>query len=339
MVLESIRPDRSSDWSKGVLVISGARPPYEQQIRSTSRTLDGSNGSGDEYDSDDSEDTTELQMRSSSIHDILANLNKLSFKIRNPALRTQHTKATTYREMVSTNTEEKYDTPPKTINGDANLDLAQWLDQIHVSEKPDGDSFMVLETSPLLYDLPAEKPLLGAVDDFMDVFDQYAVHDEQHMGELFRTSTSSEHAERNPILIRLTHAITNRRRAGRYWTLHAEKLSSGISVPNMRSAVIHREENEIPRDTTERRTTPSFVRGPTSVAAPSTAYPETEVSNNYDKRLDSVSDSQSVVSYASTTWDDQGRGLVFPPEPRTATSGLDFVRSTIHRLFGREVLN
>lgn len=320
-------------------MISGARLPYEQQIRSTSRTLDCLNGSGDEYDSDDSEHMTELQMRSSSIHDILANLNKLSFKIRNPALRTQHTKATTYREMVSTNTEEKHDSLSQTVDGDANMDVAQWLDQIQISEKPDGDSFMVLETSPLLYDLPAGKPSLRAVENLTDVFDQYAVHDEQHMGELFRTFTSSEHAEHNPILIRLTHAITNRRRAGRYWTRHAEKLSSGISVPNTRSVVIHREESETPRDTTERRTTPSFVRGPTSVAAPSTAYPETEVSNNYDKRLDNVLDSQSVVSYTSTTWDDQGRGLVFPPEPRTATSGLDFVRSTIHRLFGHNVLN
>ena len=77
-------------------MVSGARLPFEEQPK----PADLSEESTDESDSDDSPGPRkELTMRLSSIVDCLNNLYRLSYKIRNPALRPTTAKAMLYKEI------------------------------------------------------------------------------------------------------------------------------------------------------------------------------------------------------------------------------------------------
>ncbi|KAL1985602.1 hypothetical protein VTN96DRAFT_7582 [Rasamsonia emersonii] len=90
--------------SECIAVVSGARLPFEQQVRPD-------NVSDDDL-TDESEDeekpgaTKELSMRLESIGDIINSLYRLSFKIRNPDLRFKSLKPRLYREVdPETNTD------------------------------------------------------------------------------------------------------------------------------------------------------------------------------------------------------------------------------------------
>jgi hypothetical protein len=81
-------------------IVSGARLPYEEQIRSeesgNEEDDDGFFSDEDEEDDDTGEPRSELKMRFEEIVDIIDNLYKLSVRIRTPTIRSRSLKAASY---------------------------------------------------------------------------------------------------------------------------------------------------------------------------------------------------------------------------------------------------
>jgi len=93
----------TSNLNEALAIISGARLPYEEQLKSD---LDGKSeeGSDDGFFSEDDEDEDgdgdskqELVMRYEEIVDIIDNLYKLSVRIRTPTIRSRSLKAASYQ--------------------------------------------------------------------------------------------------------------------------------------------------------------------------------------------------------------------------------------------------
>lgn len=315
-------------------MISEERLPYEQQTRPDGLCEDDSSDSSSEG-SENGQHMTELQMHLSTIRYILSHMNKLSFMIRNPALRPVSLKATLYRETVRIDGEEKSLVEPVSFDQEARRNICEWLKLIESTENTclpvDSRSSHTGKTFSSIVQAAIEDPNVGQNID-VDIFDEYAKFDHLHMVELFRNfgiMLSPDQAPKNRTLFeRLTQAITDRRRQFRYWSRHADKLAAGSSAIAVRL--------KGPQHSTEAksRMEGSVAAGNTfakETAPPPTLYQDTEVTFTYDKKLDDMLESQSVVSYASTAWDLQGRGVELPPPPRAAAAGNDFVRNLTSR--------
>jgi hypothetical protein len=304
-------------------VVSGERLPYEQQSWPNDLKDDYPDSSSEGYS--DSQ-VTELQIHLFSISDILNHLNKLSFKIRNPALRPKSLKATLYRELVRVGDEEKGIVGSVNMSGETRRRVVEWLGQLGGADIAIGARSSEIRETPLT---PACAPEDSQEMD-VDVFDEYAKFDLLHMAELFRSfgiATSPDQPPKNKILYeRLTWAITARRRQIRYWNRHADKLAAGPSDIPMRLKVAPQSQGAESPKKGYAQVEETSIKGFAPIVAP-TIYPETEVTAIYDKKLDDMLDSQSVVSYASTSWDVQGKGVELPPPPRAAAVGNDFVRN------------
>lgn len=109
-----------------IAVVSGARLPYEQQLKSE-RDEDSVDDEDDGFfDDDDDEDEdsgsrTELDMRLAEIVDIIDNLYKLSVRIRTPTIRSRSLKAASY-------------SPKDPETGVDLLGVYADYDQLHVKE-------------------------------------------------------------------------------------------------------------------------------------------------------------------------------------------------------------
>ncbi|KAH0556109.1 hypothetical protein GP486_005954 [Trichoglossum hirsutum] len=316
------------DLAESISVVSGERLPYEQQSRPTDLSEDDYPSSSSEDGGSDNQ-MTELQIHLSSIRDILNHLNKLSFKIRNPALRPKSLKATLYREMVGVGGEEEEIVGSVNMGGEARRRVAEWLELLGDTgvaiEKLGGESSGRGKTF-----LSPAYPTEDSREMEVDIFDEYAKFDLLHMAELFRSfgilALPDQPPKNMKLYERLTRAITARRRQIRYWNRHADKLAAGPSDIHIRPKVASQPQRpESPREDCDQAEEISAQRSAPIVAP--TIYPDTEVTAIYDKKLDDVLDSQSVVSYASTAWDVQGRGVELPPPPREAAIGNDFVRN------------
>ncbi|OCL09406.1 hypothetical protein AOQ84DRAFT_388198, partial [Glonium stellatum] len=318
-LLEQLR----NNLSESVSVISGARLPYEQQSSLSNLSQDDS--------SDSDEQTTELEMRLSSIRDILNHMNKLSFTIRNPALRPKSLKAISYRETIQVGGEQQRIEQPVNMDEEVRHRILRWLEpfedfEIPV-ENPENENMNTRIDLSMLYGKTAEDPY-ATQEREVDIFDVYGICDRLHMVELFRglkIATSPDQPPVNKTIFeRLVQGITKRRRQIRYWSRHAEKLAAGSFLHDVRLEVPQLSRIK-PSDENHTEAEEISTKEPAPIIAPSTIFPTTEVSASYNQKLASVPDSSSVVSYASTAWDIQGRGVELPPPPREAALGNDFV--------------
>ncbi|KAF2086811.1 hypothetical protein K490DRAFT_42927, partial [Saccharata proteae CBS 121410] len=85
---------------EALLVVTGARLPYDQQVSSEDVSDDDDvsvDSSGDDDESDEERPRTELEQRMSDVVDIIDNLYKLSIRIRSPTLQSRSLKAAAYR--------------------------------------------------------------------------------------------------------------------------------------------------------------------------------------------------------------------------------------------------
>jgi hypothetical protein len=89
-----------ADRFSGVDVVSGQRLPFEKESRPQEDSDEDQSETSSEGGSDGGERRSryELQLRLSNIIDILSNLYRLSFKIRNPNLKQQSLKGSLYQE-------------------------------------------------------------------------------------------------------------------------------------------------------------------------------------------------------------------------------------------------
>jgi hypothetical protein len=259
---------------KGFAVASGFRLPFEKQPRPESFSDESS-----EDDEDEEEEAcpikTELEQRLFSIVEIVADLYKLSFRIRNPSLRPKPLRAILYKE----------------------------------TDKETG----------------------------VDTFSVYSDFDRRHVEETLkqlrreiqksRSDAEDRHRKYLYLTDRLSNAMTNRRKVLRYWRKHANKLASeqqhiGPETGDFPILPILDSEMKTPKIVagTEAMTLPTAAS-----SAGKTLLSGTEATT-YERKLDDMIETQSVISYA-TTYDLDGNAIDLPPPPAVALTGKDFVCS------------
>jgi hypothetical protein len=121
---------------------------------------------------------------------------------------------------------------------------------------------------------------------------------------------------------RLAKAITNRRRYFAYWRRHALKLSQLMdksgSPQNFTTLVKPAEPVSKP-----------LISPPISGNFMPTPGPETMVSGTdvsmYNRELDDHLDTETIISYATTAYDVDGKSSELPPPPPDAAGKSEFV--------------
>jgi hypothetical protein len=238
-------------------------------------------------------DTAELAERLDEIKDIMEHLYRLSFKIRNSKYRSLTKKALLMREV-----------DPQT--GKDLFSSYAIFDHRHVQELLDHLRF---HSSPKEF---ATEPARDPTHGFFDVLE--AGDRLLHSGDFLRD--------------RLAKAITNRRRYFAYWRRHALKLSHVTDVTDVT------DEQAPPQNSTTLMKPVEPASSPTtSPAIPGntklTPGPKTIVSGTdfsmYNRGLDDQLDTETVISYATTAYDVDGKSPELPPPPPDAAAKSEFV--------------
>jgi hypothetical protein len=259
------------------------RLPFEKHPRPENFSDESSEEDDDDEDDDDEDDEgesdettpikTELEQRLISIIEILADLYKLSFRIRNPSLRPKPLRAILYKE---TDKETGVDT----------FSVYSDFDRRHVNE--------------------TLKQLR------QDIQQSHSDADDRHQRYLYLTD-------------RLSNAMTNRRRVLRYWRKHANKLASEqqhivAEVAGLPTLPTLDSDMKTPKIPVERE---AMTLATAASSAGKTLLSGTEATT-YERKLDDMLETQSVISYA-TTYDLEGNVIDLPPPPAAALTGKDFV--------------
>lgn len=250
----------------GTSILDGTRLPFEL-VRPEWSSEDDSDSS-DSSNGDHIQSTmtkSELRQRLASIGNILDDLYKLSFKLRNASLKPRAGKAAMHSEI----------------------------------DKETG----------------------------VELFSEYHKFDRLHITELIRQMrgpSSDQGVESDYLVDRLSHALTARRRQFRYWRKHGNKLSQ--HVPHK----IHSERAqaasalETPKEPRHVLKVHSLVPDATPSTISRSIVSATEATT-YDKKLDDMLETQSVISYATTIYDTEGRTIQLPAPPTKASTGSGFV--------------
>ncbi|KAH8704430.1 ankyrin repeat-containing domain protein [Phaeosphaeriaceae sp. PMI808] len=126
------------------------------------------------------------------------------------------------------------------------------------------------------------------------------------------------------LLERLSRAMTNRRRYFAYWRRHALKLSRVVPQKNPATS------EEAKLKTTETSPAKYFPgqdklkNQSTQIYGPETVISGTDISK-YRSNLDDLLDTETVISYATTAKDIDGKSADLPPPPADASSNPEFV--------------
>lgn len=121
---------------------------------------------------------------------------------------------------------------------------------------------------------------------------------------------------------RLAKAITNRRRYFAYWRRHALKLSHVTNElgPPQNFTTLAKHAEPVPKSPT----TPSISGNLIPTPGPRTMVSGIDFSM-YNCELDDQLDTETVVSYATTAYDIDGKSPELPPPPHDAAGKSEFV--------------
>jgi hypothetical protein len=280
--------------------VSGERLPYEKQASYLDHDVCSSDEESEESGSEDEKDSTELQMRARSLKTLLAELYRLSFKIRTRNVRGNVSRALAFRHL----------------DEDSGIDLFsvyEELDRRHVFEylssiRPADEADKALSGSSdnsgkasaawptlnnLAVDLLAERPLM--------VFG---------------------HTTNDFLAYRQAKANTNRRRHFAYWRRHALKLSNDRELPA-----------SLP-DIPDRPAVTRFVTLPElTLPLPNRVEP-TIISGTEATRLDlkveDTLETETVISYATTVFGLEGDSVELPAPPSAAATQPEFLCDICH---------
>jgi O-acetyl-ADP-ribose deacetylase (regulator of RNase III)/tetratricopeptide (TPR) repeat protein len=166
----------------------------------------------------------------------------------------------------------------------------------------------------------------------VDILDQYAAFDLQHTRELVRHERmqhTKEIKDDDPITMRLSKAITLRRRQFMYWRRHRDKLGMSTVLeegPLAGQPTVERSENLNRHTTLEAQASNPIITALKQSASEKTGktmLSGTEATHHHQS-LDEIVDSRSVTSYATTVRDLTGKGIDLPPPPKGADGDKDF---------------
>jgi hypothetical protein len=178
-------------------------------------------------------------------------------------------------------------------------------------------------------------------DTHVDIFSSYAAVDRRHVDEVFAALRATAGNMSEPDLAddtflreRLAAAITLRRRQFRYWQRHSLKLAASDYSPGDRttraaaaSAELQQLANMVAAAEIEQQHTlgaPRLLPAAQSRAGESFLSP-TEASAFTAKRKHDAVEAESIISYATTAVDLEGRNVELPPPPKEAQRAAAFV--------------
>ncbi|KAH7348035.1 hypothetical protein BKA66DRAFT_505128 [Pyrenochaeta sp. MPI-SDFR-AT-0127] len=167
----------------------------------------------------------------------------------------------------------------------------------------------------------------------VDILSTYAKYDLQHMEELLSHLRHPHHEgnqdEEDYLVMRLSAAITLRRRQFKYWKRHRDKLGTSTifeeSIRPVQPTMERPGDSQLNDTLGVEPEQPAFL---TVIEAPSQKTRKTMLSGteatHHHQSLDEMIDSKSVTSYAVTVKDIHGKGVNLPPPPKAATGEKDF---------------
>ncbi|KAF1839078.1 hypothetical protein BDW02DRAFT_585440 [Decorospora gaudefroyi] len=167
----------------------------------------------------------------------------------------------------------------------------------------------------------------------IDVLGAYAAFDLQHVQELLshlRQPYLTDGQDGQDFLtVRLSAAVTLRRRHFKYWKRHRDKLGAAATHDEPLSTVLPVADGPNPpshNDALETQVVSPIVTALKEAASQKTGrtlMSGTEATHHHQS-LDEMVDTKSVTSYAVTVKDIYGRGVNLPAPPKTANGDKDF---------------
>jgi hypothetical protein len=272
----------------GAEITAGLRLPYEQGGDGPHSPDEEIEDISDASDTSSDMDAGELADRLNEIKDVMEHLYRLSFKIRNTRYRSLTMKALLMKEE-----------DPQT--GKDLFSAYAIFDRRHVQE-----SLNHLRRRPSVVEWaaePARDPNHGIFDVLDDAGD--------------RLLDSHDFLQD-----RLAKAITNRRRYFAYWRRHALKLSNVTDelAPQQNSTTLVK-----PAESSSKAPiAPPISANFTSAPGPKTMVSGTDLSM-YNRELDDQLDTETVISYATTAYDVDGKSPKLPPPPPDVAGKSEFV--------------
>ncbi|OAL19817.1 hypothetical protein AYO22_09344 [Fonsecaea multimorphosa] len=275
--------------TKSAEITTGVRLPYDQTLPTDLRSSDEDAPLYDDEDigsiSDTSGelDTGELTERLREIEDVMEHLYRLSFKIRNTRYRSLAPKALLLKD-------EDEETGKDLFSAYA------IFDRRHVKAVLD---FLRLPPPPQKFETEHAQVVDHDIVDLLDT--DYHLTDSDDF-----------------LLNRLAKAITNRRRYFEYWQKHALKLSQKVDEPAFRGMVSNSTSLVKPLEPASKPdvivpTADNLIR----LNGSKTVVSGTDFSR-YNNNLDDQLDTESVISYATTAFDLDGKSPEFPLPPTDA---------------------
>jgi|SRR5690242_3610757 len=196
--------------------------------------------------------------------------------------------------------------------------------------------------------VPAKAISLKVVDDEsgQDLFLSYAEHDHRHVEEFLRQLrlpkqvsdedsrplSGIEEGSRHFLVERLSDAITNRRRCFAYWHRHSLKLlraedqakQPAMAPRDLETSAKLRADNAGNISGLHSHGNNDLTKGLMHTHEPQTLVSATEFSK-YRRNVDDIVDIETVMSYATTAKDIDGKSADLPPPPLDAYSKSEFV--------------
>ncbi|KAF4996931.1 hypothetical protein FDECE_12254 [Fusarium decemcellulare] len=160
-------------------------------------------------------------------------------------------------------------------------------------------------------------------DTNVDLFDSFLEIDEKYLNELLyslRRGRPSPDNSYNSLVKRLATSITLRRKYFKYWDKHAKKLNSG---PNIIDTVHQMERIGLSNPPKVSYHPHGGQAQVTSGIEQQTIMSKTDATP-YDSALDDKTEKGTIISYASTALDADGKGVDIPKPPATAREGKPF---------------
>jgi hypothetical protein len=176
-----------------------------------------------------------------------------------------------------------------------------------------------------------------------DLFSVYAIYDYQYVLESLqqlRQVPQPRTPDLPPVrkmandiptflLERLSRAMTNRRRYFAYWQKHALKLSRTVDEPLVLRKDLATSEESKPgglgaKSVTHVHEQDNLKAKLVRISGPETVISGTDISK-YRSNLDDHLETETIISYATTAKDVDGKSADLPPSPADASSKPEFV--------------
>ena len=289
----------------GTKVVSGQRLPFEQQTQpSDNNDTLNNEGSVDGSDSESDDEMTELGMRAQSLQSLLADLYRLSFKIRNTPLKGNGSKALAFKQFDKE-------------SGVNVFSVYEELDRRHIYEHLSS----IRQTE-------GAKNNLSVQDDIGQTMNARWPALEEHTIELLAKQAIETFPNLEDAFFarRLALANTHRRQYFAYWRRHVLKLSNDREyLPAAESSgPLKSTPSEDPMQSGRLLPVPNKPSLSPFDRISSTIILGTNATR-FDPKMEDKLDTETIISYATTAYGIRGNAIRLPSPPPDAATQSEFL--------------